>query len=96
MVYLRARVNCFRCNLPVDRSETLLLSAAGNERKYECHTCYKKHSKQIWWSGDKLKPKLELFCGRCKYGFQSKKFICPYCSKPDYVEERNVSIHDLI
>ncbi len=95
MATIRARVNCFRCGIPVHKAETILIKTLTNEKKYECYSCY-KGGKMSTWGGKKTKVKQELYCQRCKYKFRSKTSLCPYCNKDDFVTFSNVKIEDLI
>ncbi|MFA6461877.1 MAG: hypothetical protein WCV90_06435 [Candidatus Woesearchaeota archaeon] len=86
MLTLKTRVNCFKCGKSVDKNETYLAQSTDKESRYECYDCFKKARS----------AKRELFCGRCKYKFQARVPVCPYCSKSDEVIEAGFTIHDLL
>ena len=94
MPVLRSKINCYKCKRPVDRSQTLFLGTIGEERRYECFTCYKQKGKER--VEDPMSEKINLYCERCNYKFKSRTSLCPYCSKSDKVVSGDVSIRDLI
>jgi RNA polymerase subunit RPABC4/transcription elongation factor Spt4 len=85
MVELKTQIVCYTCKQLVDKDKAFLVQVTDKEDRFECPLCYKRKRSQ----------KRELFCGRCKYKFNSKTPVCPYCSKSDEVIDGKVTLKDL-
>ena len=98
MVVLKSSVICISCKNQVNKLETIKFKSNNNETepRYQCPSCFKKAKTIKWGFGDEIKEKAPHQCLRCKYKFQSKTGICPYCSKGDQVIKGKVTIHDLL
>jgi uncharacterized CHY-type Zn-finger protein len=97
MTQLRTKVQCFRCSKKVDVNITREIKTLSKESRYECFRCFQKNKREPLLAGvEKPLIKKEYICERCKYKFKSKKAVCPYCNKNDYVTSSNVSVKELI
>ncbi len=95
MVFIRARISCFRCLKSVDKAETRFFDTVNNERRYECFPCYQK-TKNGFLHNQESATKRELYCEHCKYKFMSRKPVCPYCSSDESVVLANFSVSELL
>jgi len=96
MVFLRINVNCFRCNKSFDKTEVRDFKSVNKEIRYECFTCFKNDKSSTLNKKNQTPHKKKYYCQNCNYKFQSKKRLCPYCNKSNYVYNGEISIKDLL
>ena len=96
MAVLRIKVNCSSCEKRIDKAQALPVKSVNNEKRYECYNCYRRSKSGSLGTNEEVKVKEPYFCQRCKYKFKSKKSICPYCNKSDFLVKGKVTVHDLL
>ena len=96
MSVLRITVNCFSCNEVIEKNSAIQIKGVSGDPRFECFSCFKKKRTAPWGMGDKISNKNSYYCQKCRYKFQARRPMCPYCSKADYLTSGNLSVHDLL